>query len=228
MPTFNMGDQFKGLPMGDLIGGPLMAACEAQLKLANATANFIDVVGFDEDDKGNKAVRIAQFAFDRPRQLSSPAPPVVDEKGELQKITKHEVDTERVELDVPLLALVNIPSLSINEVDIIFDMEVKNTEKHVDSADAKAEMSAKAKLGWGPLSISASISGSVATHQENTRQTDHSAKYHVQVHAQDNQMPEGLARVLDILQSSIAPRSIGPTIAHNGKAEGSKSTPKGT
>ena len=44
MPT-NMGEQFRGLPMGDLIGGPLMAACDAQVRLANATAQFIQQVG---------------------------------------------------------------------------------------------------------------------------------------------------------------------------------------
>ena len=30
-------DQFRGLPMGDLIGGPLAAACTAQVQLASAT-----------------------------------------------------------------------------------------------------------------------------------------------------------------------------------------------
>jgi len=46
MPNFSMGDQFRGLPMGDLIGGPLTAACDAQVRLANATADFIKVIGF--------------------------------------------------------------------------------------------------------------------------------------------------------------------------------------
>lgn len=31
--AFAMGDQFKGLPMGDLIGGPMMAAAEAQVRM---------------------------------------------------------------------------------------------------------------------------------------------------------------------------------------------------
>ena len=52
------------------------------------------------------------------------------------------------------------------------------------------------------------VSGSVATHKENTRSSDNSARYHVEVHAKDTGMPEGLARVLDILQSSVAPKSI--------------------
>ena len=37
----NMSNQFAGLPMRDLIGGPLQAACDAQNMLAAATSNFI-------------------------------------------------------------------------------------------------------------------------------------------------------------------------------------------
>ena len=35
----NMSSQFSGLPMKDLIGGPLQAACDAQTLLASASAN---------------------------------------------------------------------------------------------------------------------------------------------------------------------------------------------
>jgi hypothetical protein len=52
------------------------------------------------------------------------------------------------------------------------------------------------------------ISGSISSHKENTRSTDQSAKYHVQVHAADNGMPEGLARVMGMIAQSVAPRSI--------------------
>ena len=44
-----IASQFTGLPMADLIGGPLQAACEAQVSLANATADFIQRVGFSQD-----------------------------------------------------------------------------------------------------------------------------------------------------------------------------------
>jgi hypothetical protein len=192
-----MGDQFKGLPMGDLIGGPLTAACDAQVKLANATANFIKVVGFTPPDKdGNSQVRNVQFLFDRPAQAQGSVAPGTP------------LPTERVELDVPLLAILKIPSLFINTVDIVFDMEVRNSETQKESFDATAAMTAEAQVGWGPFSLKVNISGSVSSHKENTRQTDQSAKYHVEVHAQDTGMPEGLSRVLDILNTSVAPRSI--------------------
>jgi hypothetical protein len=53
------------------------------------------------------------------------------------------------------------------------------------------------------------IAGSISSHQEQTRTSDNSAKYHVEVLAEDAGMPEGLARVLDILQSSIEPILLG-------------------
>lgn len=202
----NMADQFKGLPMADLIGSPLIAACDAQVKLANATAEFIKVVGFTPpDDKGESDVRTVKFVFDRP---------VADNTAGAVKPAGESGLTERVELNVPLLAILNVPSLAINSVDISFDMEVKNSETSKDSVEAAAKMSADAQVGWGPFSVKVHVEGSVSTSKENTRQTDQSAKYHVEVHAKDNGMPEGLARVMDIIQTSVAPRSIGaPTNA---------------
>lgn len=183
----DMASQFKGLPMADLIGSPLTAACDAQVKLAVATANFIKTIGFlppGADNKDPNAVgdvRIAKFGFSR--------------NGENGK--------EDVELDVPLLAIVNVPALSVTRVDITFDMEVKSSSASKESSDASAKMSADATVGWGCFSLKVHVEGSVSSHKENTRSSDNSAKYHVEVHAEDRGMPEGLARVLDIMHQAI-------------------------
>ena len=122
MPNFSMADQFRGLPMGDLIGGPLTAACDAQIRLANATANFIKVIGFlppagnNNDPNAVGDVRNVTFKFDRPSTSTVPAEGATT------------MPMETVELSVPLLAVVKVPNLSINKVDITFDMEVKNSE----------------------------------------------------------------------------------------------------
>ncbi|ASV37844.1 hypothetical protein CI807_17185 [Pseudomonas sp. NS1(2017)] len=199
MPNFSMGDQFRGLPMGDLIGGPLTAACDAQVRLANATADFIKVIGFlppttDDDPNAVGGVRTVMFRFDRPSQ-ANPGTAGVN-------------PMETVELEVPLLAVVKVPNLSINKVDISFDMEVKNSEQSRESSDSQAALAAEAKVGWGPFSAKVNISGSVSSHKENTRSSDQSAKYHVEVHAADDGMPEGLARVLDMIAQSVAPKAI--------------------
>lgn len=194
----NMGDQFRGLPMGDLIGGPLMASCDAQVRLANATANFIKQIGFmppTSEGQETGEVRYVSFKYDRP---VDGAP--VGEDGKMP--------TETVELSVPMLAIVKVPTLSIEKVDITFDMEVKNSETAKDSVAAQASMAAEVKFGWGPVSGTVKISGSVSTNKENTRSSDQSAKYHVAVLATDKGMPEGLARVLDMMAQSIAPKQV--------------------
>ena len=205
MPNFSMGDQFRGLPMGDLIGGPLTAACDAQVRLANATADFIKVIGFlppaasgttPADPNAVGDVRKVTFRFDRAAQ------------GSAADASTGVVPMETVELDVPLLAVVKVPNLSINKVDITFDMEVRNTEQSREATDATASLEAEAKVGWGPFSATVKISGSVSSHKENTRSSDQSAKYHVEVHAVDDGMPEGLARVLDIIAQSVGPKTI--------------------
>jgi hypothetical protein len=219
MTLEKMGDQFKGLPMGDLIGGPLTAACDAQLKLAIATATFIKTVGFlppapevaKNDSNALGGVRTASFKFSRPTGGAA-----VDGI----------VPMEDVELEVPLLAIVKVPALSITKVDVTFDMEVKNSETSIEKESSEAKLDAEVKVGWGPFSASVHISGSVSSHKENTRSSDQTAKYHVEVHAVDDGMPEGLARVLDIMAQSIAPKSVTPlkSVASTPKIEGAPSS----
>ena len=61
-----MADQFSGLDMSALIGGPLKAACEAQMMLASSTAEFIENIGLEAPDKdGIRKVRTTAFSFTR-------------------------------------------------------------------------------------------------------------------------------------------------------------------
>lgn len=192
-----LGEEFKGLPMESLIGAPLTAACDSNLKLARTTAEFIDSVGFITEKDGTKTVRTAQFAYN-----------VMTDKGVEKK----------VDIDVPLLAVVQIPSLKVDMVDITFDMEIKTSEQSKESSSKEGSFQAELSAGWGPVSIKASVSGSVSSHKENTRSTDKSAKYHVQVKAVDHGMPEGLARVLDIMNKAIVPKGL-PENKENKKQE---------
>ncbi|WP_423595187.1 DUF2589 domain-containing protein [Roseateles sp. MS654] len=196
----NIADQYKGLPMGELIGSPLTAACDAQIRLAKATADFIQTVGFDVDASGNPGpTRQVNFNFKRPTANTNSADGTFYE--------------EQVELSVPLLAIVKVPNLSITKVDIIFDMEVKSSFASKEQNSSQAAASGTASIGFGPFKASVTVSGSVSSHKENTRTSDNSAKYHVEVHAVDDGMPEGLARVMDILQSAVAPRKVGAPTA---------------
>lgn len=195
MALENIANQFSGLDMGVLIGGPLTAACNAQTSLAMSTVNFIKEVGF-QNEKGVSKTRVAEFAFDRT---------VMNGKDALGNPI---YEKEEVKMSVPILALVNVPSLIIQNMDITFDMEVSSSESSESGVDAEASVSASASVGWGPVSGSASISGKVSTYSNNTRKSDNSAKYHVEVHAAQGGTPEGLSRVMDIIVSAVTPTAV--------------------
>jgi len=184
MALVKMEEQFAGLPMGSLIGGPLKAAIDSQTMLAKSTAEFISLVGFEDS-----SVRTVLFEYKK------------TEAGEDGTLTDSDM-----QLTVPLLAVVPIPNLQIDFVNITFDMEVKSAEGEASSSDKEASVDATAKGGWGPFSASVTVSGKVATHRENTRSSDNSAKYHVEVNASNHGYPEGLARVMDIIAGSVTPK----------------------
>jgi hypothetical protein len=315
-----IGNEFSGLPIADLIGGPLKAACDAQVRLAKATADFITSVGFNPEldqakgtPTGKLVPRQVDFSFWRPIPLTKPevlatgtvtfvggdnsaavtsikvgavevlavngasavqggatasdtAATVAAQINRLSSTPKYtassngavvtiaasagtgaspngtaitvgvtagggnpaltgaatpmaggsdaggETQVQKVVLSVPFLSVVNVPALMVKNVDIVFDMEVKSSESHKDDTSMEASLDATAKVGWGPFSAEVKIHGAVSAHQENTRSTDRSAKYHVQVQARDDGMPEGLSRVLDILQKAIAPVSVSKAV----------------
>ncbi|WP_294239587.1 DUF2589 domain-containing protein [Pseudobutyrivibrio sp.] len=173
--------------MDQLIGSPLSAAADASIRLANSTADFINKVGFDAD--GN--VRNVAFRYEK-RSTNDDGTSNLDE----------------MKVDVPMLAIVPIPNLQVDEVNILFDMEVKQSERSETAVDVGATITGTARLGI----ISVSVSGSVSAHQANTRSSDNSAKYHVDVRATNHGTPEGLARVLDMMAANVAPSLVGSTL----------------
>lgn len=190
----SIGSQFSGINMDQLIGAPLRAAADASVQLADSTAKFINEVGFDKDGK----TRTAAFKYYQTE---------INPDGTRSN--------NEMNMEVPLLAIVPIPNLQVDEVNILFDMEVKQSEREEKATDLSATLTGEAKIG--PVKIS--VSGSVSSHSSNTRSSDNSAKYHVDVRAANHGTPEGLARVLDVMAASASPALIGSTVVdENGKA----------
>lgn len=182
-----IAEQFAGLQMDQLIGAPLRAAADASVQLATAAADFINSVGFDAEGK----VRTVAFGYQK-RSVNEDGTSNLDE----------------MKVDVPMLAIVPIPNLQVDEVNVLFDMEVKQSERQESSLDMGASLTGSAKIG--PVKVS--VTGSISSHQSNTRSSDNSAKYHVDVRATNHGVPEGLARVLDMMAANVAPTLVGSTL----------------
>ena len=162
------------LPLDELIGAPLTACAKAQQLLAQTTVDFIRDVGL-EDDSGSK-LKTVSFSYS-----------VALDEG------TSPTTTETKTITVPLLAIVNIPSLSIQSCDINFEMNVSQTR----TTEAEATLSASYKAWYSPVSVS--FKGSVASSSTKSA----SAKYTVNVSAVDNGPPEGLTKVLSMLDKAI-------------------------
>lgn len=191
MAATEIANQFGALPMDSLIGGPLQAACKAQVQLANATADFIKYVGLTPSDPQNEnsplVARTVEFKY--------------------KKLKEDGTGYDDMVIEAPLLAIVKVPNLSITSMDITFDMEVKTADEHKDSTDASASMEANMRFGGFFVRGNVNIKGSISSHQENTRRTDTSAKYHVELQARDGGISEGLSRILDMMHTAIQPKN---------------------
>ena len=164
----NIANQFTGLPIENLISAPLLAAAEGQKSLASTTAAFITEVGMD--DKGN--TKSVTFNYDD--------------------------GTEKVVLDVPLLSIINVPSLCVDSIDVEFNMEVQTQS----STKSSTDVSTKVNASCGFACWKASFEGKVSHHSESNRSSDTSAKYTISVKGKQEK-PEGLMKVMDMLNASI-------------------------
>ena len=182
-----IAEQFAGLQMDQLIGAPLRAAADASTQLANSTADFINRVGFDGEGK----VRTVAFGYQK-RSVNEDGTSNLDE----------------MKVDIPMLAIVPIPNLQVDEVNVLFDMEVKQSEKQESSMELGASITGTVNLGI----VKVSVTGNISAHQSNTRSSDNSAKYHVDVRATNHGTPEGLARVLDMMAANVAPMLVGTSL----------------
>lgn len=117
-----IAEQFAGLQMDQLIGAPLRAAVDASLQLADSTADFIRRAGFD----GMGKVRTVSFGYQRYS---------ANEDGTSNR--------EEMEVAVPLLAVTPIPNLQVDEVNLLFDIEVKQSERIESSIELNAGASGK-------------------------------------------------------------------------------------
>jgi hypothetical protein len=191
---------FQGLPIKDLITDPLVASASAQKELAAVTLDFIDDVGFTTDKDGKTTATCVTVEV--PRFVVGVDEPVMEK------------------VSMPLLAVVSIPNLSIDDVTIEFNMEVKahtgNTSSNDNSQTDKSETTASASASggfWGvraktSVSHTSSHTGVISSHAENTRTSDFSAKYNIKVSAKQMPPAEGMSRFTQILANTIESQPI--------------------
>jgi len=169
----------NSLPIEKMVSAPLMAAINAQTEMSMQLANFIKMVGIEDNNK----VRMVSMEYEQV------------EAGEAgsEKTTKRYIQA-------PFLAMTGLPNLAIEDVNIAFELEVTTADETKTKSTAEAETKMEAKGGGIFMpKVSASFTAKVSHSSEQTRRTDTRAKYSFNVSARKQAPPEAFMRLIEVI-----------------------------
>lgn len=178
-PSTNLTSELNNIDFKKMIGGPLNAAIEAQTASAMATINFINEVGFTGEGDERELVMV-DFSHKKKD---------VDAEGQ-------EVETSN-SIRVPLLAMLPIPSIRIETIDINFNVKLNSVETA--NTSTKVNVAAEVKGGFGPVRFK--VSASVQRQSSTGVKVEKEYSLNVKVKATQDEMPAGLEKILNMLAS---------------------------
>lgn len=180
----------QGIPFKNLIGGPLSACIQAQNDAAMTSINFINNVCLNEDkETGEKSAIYVSFSFIQ--------------------------NGRKVVINVPLIAIVPIPYIAINSIDINFKATVNGVEcesnEDTYSEEYKRDTNTKSQkrrgffLNKNKKETKINTSFSTKRDSKSTQDSKFSveATIDVAVHAGQESMSAGMAKILEMLGAAM-------------------------
>jgi hypothetical protein len=176
----NLTNELNNIDFRKMIGGPLQAAVDAQVASSLATVNFIKEVGFTHPVDPNATPELVMVDFSHTRTDvdvdGNPVPKIINVR-------------------VPLLAMLPVPSLRIEHVIIDFNAKLNSVESSqvANTIDASTEV----KAGWGPVNFKVSAS----FQRKTTTNVEVKKEYSIQVNvkAVQDELPAGLEKIFGLL-----------------------------
>ena len=200
------GQELASIDFESMIGGPLVAVVNAQAQSAMATVNFIKEIGFkklegEQDLESAETGDPIYVKFKYPKELSPYQPATKD--GEGNPVAAVSAVYETQVLEVPILTIVPIPYLRIDETTIDFKAKINSVSYRKTDTSFKVDASLEAKAGWlfGSAKLKVSTSYQRNSQQGNTVNRTYSLDIHVK--AVQDEMPGGMEKILGILEDAI-------------------------
>lgn len=176
----------NGIPFESIIGGPLSACINAQAEAAVSTVKFIESVGLKGDGENKEAVYVV-FSYVQ--------------------------NGRKVNISVPLLTIVPIPYIAINNISLDFKVAITGTD-HAETTtedqftyDKTVNSSSKKGGGWLTKRKTSTMTTNVSSKKDSkaTQESNFSieATMDVRVNAGQESMPAGMAKVLELLGSAM-------------------------
>ncbi|AZA91862.1 Protein of uncharacterised function (DUF2589) [Chryseobacterium nakagawai] len=178
----NLVQELNSLDFSVYIGGPMQAAIKAQHDASMSQVNFIKEVGFEE---GAKKLKYVDFIYKK-------SVPSTAENNE-------SVTTSEVKLSVPLLCMLTIPALRIDEMTIDFNAKLNSVETQSIASEFQGSASISAKF-W---KVKFNASASYKKTNSSTSTTEKTYTLGVHVKAVNDELPAGLSKIMDMLEDAI-------------------------
>lgn len=219
--------EIQSLPFYQIIGAPLLALVQGQAQAAQATAEFIEQVGFGKprQETGSDVESTTSGSGDEAGstvESQSNDSNDSEESSELGKLRMARFTYRKpgdmgelveYQAEVPILSLVPIPSIEIKEADLEFfikvtDIQTETIKTAVSGQDTElAEWLAQGRVGFR------AAMGKMETTTAGERRTDLQMRVHMKVGQSD--IPVGMEHLFRFMDQSISggpvPESIEPT-----------------
>lgn len=166
------------LPLYRLIAAPLTAAIQGQAKAAMNSAEFIRSVGFDES---NNAV-VVEFNYEK---------------------TTEEGAATNVSLKVPFLTLINVPFIRIQEMTIDFEFTVHKSVTKDTTTTKNASLNYSGGVDVLFYKTDLELEASYSKERSVSSSLDKTATFKMSVRAGSDDIPAGLAEMLDLLKETV-------------------------
>lgn len=196
----SMAKQFSGLPMRELIGAPLVAAAQANNMMALTQTKFLLETCFELQTLGEKEVY-------KPIMINMTLTrPVINADGS-------EAEPVESDFNLPLLTIIPLNSLAVDEVKVNFEMEVKSsfsTDKSTNTAVKNSDKNAISRK-VNNENASAELNGVVAasdtsdSNDSSSFKKSNSAKYEINAHAGQIPLPVGVTTIIEAFSQSMVP-----------------------
>lgn len=190
-------DALTNIPFEHLIGSPLSACVEAQAQAACATANFIQSVGLCKKNTDTKK----EGSSEQEEKFEAVTVEFSFMRGGNEVIVK-----------VPLLTIVPIPYFAISTVDINFKATITGIDtthyEQTASDTFDASEGSNKRRGFIFNRNKTTLKTSVSSKKDSKATQDSSfsieSTIDVSVHAVQDSMPAGMAKMLEILNSAVS------------------------
>lgn len=178
-----IGDELSSIDFESMIGGPLNAVIRAQAQSAQTSVDFIKAVGFNEDDGQPTMVSFKYMKN------------IEDDEGE--------VTPQEYELSVPILTMLPIPFIRVEETTIDFNAKINSVRESTTSNSSELNAALEAKGGWGPVSVKVSASYSQKKSTTSSSKVERTYSMAIHVRAVQDELPAGTEKLLNILENNI-------------------------